>query len=65
MMHGPQTIRLTKDSVREALEDYLQKHFQPTVVIAVTNWGAPAYGTIDNGLEIAFEQAKFPDTVTP
>jgi hypothetical protein len=44
MMHGEQTLLLTKESVAEALGDYLAKHFKSAVTLE--SWGAPGYGAL-------------------
>lgn len=38
MLYGKQKIELSYQSVREALADYLAKHFAPGVVVEISAW---------------------------
>jgi predicted NAD/FAD-dependent oxidoreductase len=58
MIHGKQIIKLTTDSVREALNDWLQKHLVKETVVTVTTWDKTANEYNDKTLTIEFEQVQ-------
>lgn len=59
MIHGTQKIELTYASVLEALNDYLQKHFDADVTVKVGEWKSKA--VFAGGLQtvdVEFSQAE-------
>lgn len=44
-MLGEQTLDLTHDSVKQAIEEYVNRHFISTAPITITRWfGTEGYG---------------------
>ncbi len=62
MLHGSQEIKLSYDSVKEALNDYMQKHLLASVKLQVQKWDTAtgAYAGKPNELLVTFEQDKEP-----
>ena len=60
MMHGKQKLTLTKASVQEALQDYLQKHLGATVYGVVQDWNITpnTYGADIGSIDVTFTQAE-------
>lgn len=60
MLHGVHKLTLTKDSVSEALADFVQKHMASSVRIQVTAWKAQGGGGYNAGvgesIELEFTQ---------
>jgi hypothetical protein len=62
MLHGSQEIKLSYDSVKEALNDYMQKHLLASVKLQVQKWDVSpgAYAGKQTELLVTFEQDKEP-----
>lgn len=55
MLHGKSVIALSKASVTEALQDFLQKHLATNCNVTVEAWMSEGY---DAGIKVTFVQAE-------